>query len=407
MADSLLGSADSTPGAGSQSALRSANTRRVLACLTESGPMTQVALSKSTGLSPATISNLVAKLRSEGVVATSPTTSSGRRAVLVELGGVPQCKVAVGIDMGRRHLRIALCTLNREVVAEKAVGLPADHHAEDSIGLADRVLTILLERAGLERSQVVGCGVGIPGPIDAGSGKIAHGVILPAWVDFRPIDRLREVLRRPVYLDNDANLGGLAEITWGPYAEAGHLLYVKVGTGIGAGLVLSGQVYRGAMGITGEIGHIPVAEHGLVCRCGNRGCLETVASTSVMVEALVKAGVLEHDAGIARLVETVRAGDPAAGRVAEDAGMALGQVLGMMVNVLNPAVVVIGGSLVGLGGDLLGPVRRGIRRFASPTVSARTEVVLSSLGERAEVLGACSLVFQQESENTWLLPSRC
>ncbi|WP_116112982.1 ROK family transcriptional regulator [Austwickia chelonae] len=405
MADSLLDSADTAPGAGSQSALRSANTRRVLACLTENGPMTQATLSRSTGLSPATISNMVARLRTEGVVTTSPTTSSGRRAVLVELGGVPQRRVAAGIDIGRRHLRIVLCTLNREVVAEEAVGLPEDHFAEDSIGLADQLLTKLLERSDLDRSQVIGCGVGIPGPIDADSGRVAHGVILPTWVGFRPIERLREALKTSVYLDNDANLGSLAEITWGPYIDTGHLLYVKVGTGIGAGLVLSGQVYRGSMGITGEIGHIPVAEHGLVCRCGNRGCLETVASTSVMVDALVRAGVLEAGSGTARLVDMVRDGDPAAGRVAEDAGMALGQVLGMMVNVLNPAAVVIGGPLVGLEMDLLGPVQRGIRRFASPTVAARTEIALSSLGERAEVLGACSLVFQQAPESAWLASS--
>lgn len=383
------------PGAGSQQALRTANMRRALAALTENGPMSQAALSRLTGLSTATISNIVRSLRGEGLVTTSPTTASGRRAVLVELGTPQRAKVAAGVDIGRRHLRIILATLRREVVAEEAVELPPGHSAEESIAAANRLLGVLLQRAGLRLDDVVGAGVGIPGPIDARSGRIAHGVILPTWVGFRPEDRLRESLGLPVHLDNDANLGALAEVTWGPYVDAQHLHYLKVATGIGAGLILAGQVYRGAMGITGEIGHVPVAEHGAVCRCGNRGCLETLASTSVMTDAVVAAGLMEPGAGIARLIELVLAGEPAAGRVVEDAGLALGRVLGTMVNVLNPAVVVIGGPLAPLGEALLTPVRRALVRFASPSVGSRTDVVISSLGERSEALGACSLVFQR------------
>ncbi|MBW3085809.1 N-acetylglucosamine repressor [Austwickia sp. TVS 96-490-7B] len=397
-----MGSVDRGPGAGSQRALRTANTRRVLSALAENGPMTQAALSRVTGLSTATISNIVASLRDEGSVLTSPTTASGRRAVLVELGGPSSGKVAAGIDIGRRHLRIILATLSRDVVAEEAVSLPPRHSAEESIARADQLLSVLLRRAGRRRQDVVGCGVGIPGPIDARTGEIAHGIILPTWVGFRPVDRLRAALGLPVFLDNDANLGALAEVTWGPYVDVDHLLFLKVASGIGSGLILSGQVYRGAMGITGEIGHIPVSEHGQVCRCGNRGCLETVASTAVMLEALARTGVVEPEAGVGRLVELVDSGNPAAGRVLEDAGLALGQVLGTMANMLNPSVAVIGGPLAPLGETLLAPVRRGLRRYASPTVSVATEVVATSLGERAEALGACSLVFQQAQEETWL-----
>ena len=136
------------------------------------------------------------------------------------------------------------------------------------------------------------CGVAIPGPIDARTGRIAHGAILPAWVGFRPVDRLAQALRLPVHLDNDANLGALAELTWGPYGDAEHLLYVKVASGIGAGLVLSGQVYRGALGITGGVGHMPISEYGPVCRCGNRGCLEAMASVATMIDSLVQLSLI-------------------------------------------------------------------------------------------------------------------
>lgn len=407
MPDSAAGPAERVPGAGSQQALREANTRRVLQALADTGPMTQAALSRATGLSAATISNIVGSLRGEGVLTTRPTTSSGRRATLVELGAARH-KVAAGIDIGRRHLRVILSTVRRTVLAEEATELPLGHTAEDSIAAADRLLTRLLSEAGLARQDVVGAGVGIPGPIEARTGRIAHGVILPAWVGFRPDERLRAALGLPVYIDNDANLGALAEVTWGEHVDAPHLIYIKMGTGIGAGLVLSGQVYRGEMGITGELGHIPVLDRGEVCRCGNRGCLETVASTSVMIEALERSDALSLQRGaqpageVGRLIEAVAADDPAAGRIVEDAGAALGQVLGGAVNLLNPSVVVIGGPLVPLGEAILGPVRRGLRRYASPTVGQATRVVVSTLGDRAEALGACSLVFQHAGAEAWL-----
>lgn len=389
-------------GAGSQRALRTANTHRVLAALADTGPMTQAAISRSTGLSTATVSNIVGDLRAGGVVATQPMTASGRRALLVELTAAPRARVAAGIDIGRRHLRIVLATLQREVLAEEDVALPLGHTAEDGMRQAVRLLERLMRHGDLTRADIAGCGVAIPGPIDTRTGRIAHGAILPAWVGFRPIDRLRDALKLPVHLDNDANLGALAEITWGPYGDAVDLVYVKVASGIGAGLVLSGELYRGAMGITGEIGHMPISEYGPVCRCGNRGCLEAVASTSSMLDALAQSGLVAPGAAVDRLIELVRQGDPVVGRIVEDAGLAIGQALGAVVNLVNPAVTVIGGPLAPLGDTLLGPVRRGMRRFASPTVGEQTQVAVSSLGERAEALGACSLVFHAERTGQWL-----
>lgn len=384
-------------GAGSQRALRVANTRRMLGALADNGPMTQAALSRTTGLSTATVSNIVGDLRGDGLVTTRPTTSSGRRALLVQLAAPRRDRIAAGIDIGRRHLRVILATLQRQIVAEDSMALPLGHTAEAGMAQAAGLLDRLMRTAGVSRTDVVGCGVAIPGPIDARTGRIAHGAILPAWVGFRPIDRLREALRLPVHLDNDANLGALAEVTWGPYADTAHLIYVKVASGIGAGLVLSGEVYRGAMGITGEIGHMPIVDYGPVCRCGNRGCLEAVASTATMLQSLAYSGLVDANAGVERLVDLVNRADPVAGRILENGAFAVGQALGTVINILNPAVAVIGGPLAPLGDVLLDPLRRGLQRFASPTVGDETELVVSALGERAEALGACALVFQAES----------
>jgi predicted NBD/HSP70 family sugar kinase len=193
-------------------------------------------------------------------------------------------------------------------------------------------------------------------------------------------------------VDNDANLGALAEVTWGANRGERNLIFVKIGTGIGAGLILNGQPYYGFLGITGELGHTPVAEHGVICRCGNRGCLETIASTSVMLESLGRGtGTTVTTADILRRgLEK----DPAVLRVVSDAGNAIGQAIGNVANVINPELVLIGGPLVGLGDALLDPIRHGIRQNAIPIIAATTTVRVSSLGDRAESLGAAAIVIQ-------------
>jgi len=372
---------------GSQSALRELNQRRIADTLLSSGPSTQAELARQTGLSTATISNIVRIMADAGRVATEPTTSSGRRALLVRLTNTG--KVAVGIDFGRRHLRIALTTLGYEVIAEQSMELPLGHRAEDGIDTGARLLGRMLVENGIAASSVLGVGVGIPGPIDRRSGRVVQGAILPEWVGIELTD-LEERLHFPVVFDNDANLGALAEVTWGPHSEIQNLVFVKIGSGIGAGLILNGAPFYGGLGITGEIGHDTITDNGVVCHCGNRGCLETVASISVMLELLKRSGVTR----IADIVERARAGDSATLRVLDDAGLAIGRGLASVANLINPEVIVIGGPLAELGELFLAPIERGLVRNAVPSIGEMTVVVMSSLGDRAEALGAAALVLQ-------------
>ncbi len=400
--DAADGVTDGVPGAGSQRALRLANKRRLLEALHAAGPMTQAGLSRLTGLSTATVSNLVRVLTTEGVVRTSPTTSSGRRALQVQLVAAGTSAAVAGIDIGRRHIRIILTDLSREVITEGSRSLPAGLKAINYIHEADGLLRELCDRAGLGRADLLGCGVGIAGPIDARTGEIAHGAILPEWVGFNLRDHLHERLGIPTFVDNDANLGALAEMTWGPHGEVEQLVFVKLATGIGAGIVLDGVVYRGHIGITGEIGHTIVADYGPVCRCGNRGCLESVASVEVMLRQLTQAEEGERFREPSDIIRAIEAGDPAAWRVLEDAGLSLGRVLGSMANVLNPEAIVIGGPLVPLGDTLLGFIRRGFERLAAPVVSASTQLTTTTLGDRAEALGACSLALRSVPAAKWI-----
>lgn len=374
---------------GSQSALRDLNQQRIVDTLRSSGPSTQAELARQTGLSTATISNIVRVLAETGLVETEPTTSSGRRALLVRL--LDSSAVTVGIDFGRRHLRIAIASLGYAVIAEENIELPLGHRAEEGIDRASHLLTSMLESSGIPSSAVLGVGVGIPGPIDRRSGRVVQGAILPEWVGIELTD-LENRLHFPVVFDNDANLGALAEVTWGPHSQIENLVFVKIGTGIGSGLILNGKPFYGALGVTGEIGHDTITDNGVVCHCGNRGCLETVASISVMMQLLSRAGVSR----IPQLVQRARDGDSATIRVLDDAGLAIGRALASVANLINPEVIVIGGPLAELGDIFLAPIERGLVRHAVPSVGEMTTLVMSSLGERAEALGAAALVLQQQ-----------
>ncbi|WP_344299778.1 ROK family transcriptional regulator [Sinomonas flava] len=389
MVSTLRSTTSATDNPGSQSALRKLNEQRIVETLM-AGPATQAELSRQTGLSTATVSNIVKVLHDAGVVATEPTTSSGRRALSVRLNS--NSAVAVGIDFGRRHLRVVLANLAYEVLAEENITLPLGHEADVSISAAVDLLDSLLEDAGVRRADIVGVGAGIPGPIDHRTGTVAQGAILPEWVGFHLLAHLEERLGLPVFVDNDANLGALSEVTWGPHSGVENLVFVKIGSGIGAGLILNGLLFYGQVGVTGEIGHATIVEHGAVCRCGNRGCLETVASTTTMSELLSRGQPepLTPD----EIVRRALAGHPAVLRVIDDAGLAVGRALGNVANLINPEVIVIGGPLADLGEILLEPIRRGLLRHAVPLIGETTSVTMSALGARAEVLGAAALVFQ-------------
>jgi len=359
---------------GSQSALRQLNRERIVQALA-AGPATQAELSRTTGLSTATISNIVKELERDSMVHTAPTTSSGRRALQVRLNA--DNSVAVGIDFGR----------------EASTSLVLGHHAEHGIAMAHDLMERLLRENGLTHGDVIGVGIGIPGPLDRRSHTVAHGAVLPEWVGIETEARLREALGLPVHIDNDANLGALAEATWGPYGGAENLVFLKIGSGIGAGLIVNGAPVYGNLGITGEIGHSTIDDRGAVCRCGSRGCLETIASTTTMIEQLSR-----NEPGpvtTRSIISGAREGHPATLRVLDDAGLAIGHALGTVANLLNPEVIVVGGPLAELEELLLEPIRRGILRHTIPMVGASTALTVSSLGERAEALGAAALVFRK------------
>jgi predicted NBD/HSP70 family sugar kinase len=356
------------------------------------GTLSRADLARRMGLSPTTITALVADLRDRGLVVEeserAEQASRGRPPVLLRLD--PSAGGALGIDFGHRHLRVAVADLSRAVLAERATTLDVDAAAESSLDAAVRMVEEVLAEANMDRDRIVGAGVGLPGPIDARTGTVGSSVILPGWVGLRPTEELERRLGVEVKVDNDANLGALGEVSVGAGRGLSDVLYVKVSSGIGSGLVLGGRVYHGSAGLAGELGHVQVREDGHVCRCGNRGCLETMAATGAVLAALRHAhGV---DVGLPDLLALIEAGDPGARRVVGDAGRAIGRVLADHCNVINPAAIIVGGDLSAAGAPLLDGIRESVDRYAQPAIAQAVEIVPGALGERAEVLGALAAI---------------
>jgi len=211
---------------------------------------------------------------------------------------------------------------------------------------------------------------------------------MPGWRDLAPADQLAERLGVPVAADNDANLGALAELHRGVARGVGDFVYLKLASGVGAGLVLGGRLYRGATGIAGEIGHVQIAEHGRVCRCGNRGCLETEVSVPRLLEHVQPRQDTPLD--VEQLLALDAADDAGVRRVLGDAGRTVGRALADLCNSLNPTLLVVGGPL-GSATSLVDGVRASVDRYAQPNAAAAVRVVSAALGERAEITGAVAM----------------
>jgi len=385
-----VGSDRVTPG--SQTSLREANRARIVNAVQQRGSLTQVELAGVTGLSPATVSNIVKELVASGVLHTSPTSRSGRRAQQVTLAR--NLGLIAGMHFGSRSLRVALSDVTHRIVAEQRMPLPPDHRADVGLDRASLLLAEMVESVDARSDEVLAVGVGVPIPVDVQTGRVSSHGMLRGWDGVSVTEMLGGRLGVPVYVDNDVNLGALAETRLGAARGSQHVLYVRVSHGVGGGLVLGGQVFRGRIGAAGEIGHVSVVEHGSVCRCGNRGCLETVIGATALVETL------RHSHGPLTLRDVVTragAGDAGCRRVISDAGRYLGMAVATVCNIIDPELVVVGGQLAEAGELLLEPMRDAIESRAIPSVAGPVGIVEGELGASAEVRGALAVALDMVS----------
>lgn len=356
-------------------------------------------LAEQTRLSRPTVSTLLDELEQLGIVMPyelpgEAPRGAGRPPALLAVA--PRAAYAVGVDVNHAYVRVAVCDLAGELIADELASALVDHAPEATLDLAAAMVRGVLARAGVAFDDVLGAGVALAAPIDSSGAVYAEG-ILDGWAGVRPAGELSERLGGlPVVLENDANLGALGEQAFGVARGVDDMAYVRLSAGIGLGLILHGRPYRGAGGIAGELGHVPAVDDGLICRCGKRGCLETVATPDAIARLLSQSR--GEDLDVPGMLALVASGDRGAARAVADAGAAVGRALAMLVNVLNPRLIVIGGELARAGDVLLDAVRATLDHDAVAPSAAAVTVSAGTLGERAEVLGAAGTVLERAPE---------
>lgn len=378
----------------SLSARRRRTRDQVIAILARhGGGLTRAGLSRMTGLSASAISDCVSSLIASGLVAESSSAPGlvagrGRRATVISL--VDQEGVVVGIDFGHAHVTAAAATTAGEVLHQCAGSLDVDHRPGPAMDLAAELARECVERAGRGIGDVLGIAAGIPGPLDIRTQVVRPPTILSDWVGLAPAAELARRLGHPVSIGNDADMGARGERAYGAARGLEDFLYIKASHGIGAGIVIGGRPYRGATGIAGEIGHTQIPDAANWCRCGSRGCLETVVSITTVRRQLAHVLATHVDtldeSAVPPLSEL--SDNPAAARVLTEAGRTVGRVLAGLVNCLNPSAVVLGGELGAAGEPFAAGIRESVARYAQPASAQAAEVITGQLGAQAEVRGA-------------------
>ena len=374
-----------------------------------SSGISREALAIGAAVSKSRANAAVAGLLEQGVLeATGEQVSTGgRRAGTLRLSR--SIGVLLGVAMGATGLEVGVLAPGLELLAHHSE--PADVRDGPAVVLS-RVRTLmreLLAQCGARARDVIGIGIGVPGPVDFGSGQLVNPPLMPEWNAYSIRDDLRSDYSAPVFVDNDVNVMALGEL-WRMQRGLQNFVVIKVGTGIGCGIVCHGQVYRGATGSAGDVGHICVDPAGPRCRCGNLGCVETMAAGPAIARAATEAAQAGQSALLAQMLnergvlklndvaQASRAGDVAANAIVQRSGALIGQMLASVVNFYNPSHVFIGGSIQRIGPLFLAAVRQSIYQRSLALSTRQIEIQYTPLGERAGLIGAGVLAMQESFE---------
>jgi glucokinase-like ROK family protein len=381
---------------GQQVKVSSRQQSRLLALLRDEGPMSRVALGERLDLPRAKLTGELSRLVDSGLVEIGGPAASrgGRRSTLVHLADDLRF---IAADVGATSVNVAVTDGRCEVLASQSEDCEVRLGPTPVLGRVVDLANRVLEKA---PGRLMGAGIGLPGPVSFRDGMPVAPPIMPGWDRYPVRDELAGKWDCPVTVDNDVNVMALGERHAGVARSLDDLIFVKVGTGIGCGIVLGGKVYRGVAGTAGDIGHIRLDDYGPACACGEVGCLEayfggsalardalTLARSgrsTMLAEKLTERGKLTaQDVG-----ESATAGDFAAANLVREGGRRLGHVVASLVSFLNPGMVVIGGGVSRLGHPLLAEVRSSVYRRSLPLATGNLPIVLSELGDLAGVTGA-------------------
>ncbi|MEW6636364.1 MAG: ROK family protein [Actinomycetota bacterium] len=369
----------------------------------EARPLSRAQITEALEVSRAKVSGEVSRLMELGLLAEEGLAESegGRRSALLS---IPRSAgLLAAVDLGATSIDVALTTLGGGIVARR--GEPADIRdgPKQILRRVKEMLGELIEVQGTGPEEVLGIGVGVPGPVEQAAGVLRSPPIMPGWDRFPIRNAFAGEYAAPVFVDNDVNVMALGEHWGGVGRGVDNMLFIKVGTGIGGGIIADGRLYRGTQGCAGDIGHICVDPDGPVCTCGNLGCLEAMAGAPAIVleaerkaregSSPVLAGILE-ERGELSAVDVGQAagfGDYEALQVVRRSGRLIGQVLATLVSVLNPSLIVIGGGVSQIGHSFLAEVRSTVYHRSLPLATRNLPIVLSELENDAGIVGASVL----------------
>ncbi len=362
------------------------------------GGIARVELSRIMGITRAAVTTIVNQLGAAGIVTeVEAHFPSGRKPIVLEIN--PELGRVVGIDMGATHITLLLTDCAAHVLNELEIPFDVNQGPRVSLAMLEEAMDHLLEKAGLTLQDIKAVGMGVPGPIVENAGMVMGPPIMPGWDGYPIREHLQKKWGVPVAIGNDAEMGAIGEWAYGAGRGVRNLAYIKVGTGVGSGLLLDGQAYRGSTGCAGEIGHITLNENGPICTCGNRGCLEAMAGGWAIASrgsdaARSKARTLLSEMGDASsisasdVIEAARQGDLIAQQIVSEAGGHLGTAIASLVNLFNPSMVVIGGKISQTGDLLLEPIRKTVRQRSLKAASRDIRITAAYLGKRSSGMGA-------------------
>ncbi|MFJ6653424.1 ROK family transcriptional regulator [Microbacterium sp. NPDC091313] len=369
-------------------------------------PRTRAELAKSTGLARSTVAVRVDELMRMGLITpvADGVSTGGRPPSQFAIN--PAAKVVVAVDVGASHVTVAICDLTGKVLAQKFENLDIALGPVPVLECIVKLATELVEDSGRRVSDVAAMGIGVPGPVEHSTGQPVNPPIMPGWDRFDIPGWIGQHMPMPVLVDNDVNIMALGErsVAW-PGVD--HFMFVKVATGIGTGIISGGELQRGAQGIAGDIGHVQVARGAdIPCQCGNRGCLEALASGPAIARTLRAQGIEAHTGS--DVVDLVKRGNIDAIQAVRQAGRDIGEVLTTCVSLMNPSMIAIGGSMARVGEHLIAGVREVVYTRSTPLATEYLSIVQSVTAEKAGVLGASMLAVEHalspESLSAGFLP---
>ena len=365
---------------------RQHNSRLVLNMIYHSGQISRVEIARCSGLTRTTVSQIVAEFIDSGLVfeAGQAPSRGGKPATLLQVDA--NSHLLIGVDLAESQFCGALVNLRGEIVERSC--LPSETaRGEEAISLVYRLIEELLGQAD---QPVIGIGVGVPGLMNPANGTVRQAVNLN-WRELPLGKLLQEHFQRPIYLANDCQVSALGEYTFGAAPSGQNLILIKAGRGVGAGIVINGQIFYGDGAGAGEIGHIQIQPNGETCRCGNHGCLETVASTRALIQHS-PAPINDFE----DLLRAYQAGNPKVIALVEAAIKALSETAKHLASILNIRHIRLAGNLNRFGDKVLDPLQNSLQSGVLPALAGGTLIEPSTLGDDIVILGAASLVLKNE-----------